>query len=179
MFLGLDLSLSSSGVVIISDDYKIQHQSTISVKQVGVERLYFLESELLKILQDYIDKIELVAIESPAYRDTGKLFDLGEWAGIVKLNLFKNTLPYILVAPLQLKKYVSGKGKNKGKDVVLLDIYKNFGEEIRQDDIGDAYVLSRIAKDFYHYQQDAYFNGFEYQKEVLKVIKKSWNKKLI
>ena len=51
--------------------------------------------------------------------------------------------------PLQLKKYVSGVGKNQGKSMIMLDVYKNFGEEIRDNDIADAYVLARICRDYY------------------------------
>ena len=78
---------------------------------------------------------------------------------------------------MQLKKYVSGEGKSKGKETVLLDIYKNFGEEIRQDDIGDAYVLARIAHDYhFKYIADGKVELKKYQEEVLGVIYKSYGK---
>ena len=176
MFLGLDLSLGSSGIVIIDNNYQIIYKDTLKVLQLGVERLYFLEAQLKKVLDNY-NEIIISCIESPAYRETGKIFELGEWAGIVKLELFKRSIPYIMAAPLALKKYVSGEGKSKGKETVLLDIYKNFNEEIRQDDEGDSYILSRIARDYHN----KYILGNEieikkYQQEVLAVVYRGYGK---
>ena len=176
MFLGLDLSLGSSGIVIIDNDYNIIYKDTFKVLQLGVERLFFLEAQLKKMLDNY-SEIVVCCIESPAYRETGKIFELGEWAGIVKLELFKRSIPYIMAAPLALKKYVSGEGKSKGKETVLLDIYKNFHEEIRQDDIGDSYVLARIAHDYhYKYIINEPIEIKKYQEEVLAVVYKGYGK---
>jgi Holliday junction resolvasome RuvABC endonuclease subunit len=176
MFIGLDLSLGSSGIVIIDNDYKIIYKDTLKVLQLGVERLYFLEAQLKKTLDNYPNLV-VSCIESPAYRETGKIFELGEWAGIVKLELFKRSIPYIMAAPLALKKYVSGEGKSKGKETVLLDIFKNFNEEIRQDDQGDAYVLSRIAHDYhFKYIINEKIDIKKFQEEVLGVIWKTYGK---
>lgn len=168
MYLGLDLSLTGSGVVIIDDNYSILFSETLSVKSRDVERLLFLENKLLNILQD--KSITITAIEGPAYQDTGKIFELGEWAGVVKLNLYKLSIPYIIVAPMQLKKYVSGSGKAGKKELIILDVFKNFGEEIRDNNIADAYVLSRIARDFYYLKNDKEYDIKKYQEDVIKKI---------
>jgi Holliday junction resolvasome RuvABC endonuclease subunit len=176
MYLGLDLSLSASGIIVIDNDYKIIHKEVLHVLQIGIERLFFLEAQLKKVL-DNNPEIVVSCIESPAYRETGKIFELGEWAGIVKLELFKRSIPYIMAAPLALKKYVSGEGKSKGKETVLLDIFKNFHEEIRDDNQGDAYVLSRIARDYhYKYIINEPIEIKKYQEEVLNVIYKGYGK---
>lgn len=147
MYLGLDLSLTGTGLVIIDDDYKIQVIELLHIEAREVERLLFLEEEFLNIIKPYADKIDLMAFETPAYRADGQQFSLGEWAGLVKLNLFKMGIKMLKVAPTQLKKYVTGVGKGE-KGVIILDVYKNFGEEIRQNDQADAYVVARIAHDF-------------------------------
>jgi Holliday junction resolvasome RuvABC endonuclease subunit len=93
---------------------------------------------------------------------------LGQWAGIIYLELYKRSLDFTVVAPMQLKKYVSAIGKNQGKQVVMLDVFKNFGEEIRDNDLADAYVLARIAHDFYGLCNEAELpNIKKYQLEVL------------
>lgn len=168
MYLGLDLSLTGSGVVIIDDNYSILFSETLSVKSRDVERLLFLENKLLNILAD--KSITIAAIEGPAYQDTGRIFELGEWAGVVKLNLYKLSIPYIIVAPMQLKKYVSGTGKAGKKELIILDVYKNFGEEIRDNNIADAYVLARIARDFYCIKNEKDVDIKKYQEDVIKKI---------
>jgi Holliday junction resolvasome RuvABC endonuclease subunit len=69
---------------------------------------------------------------------------------------------------MQLKKYVSGTGKARKKELIILDVFKNFGEEIRDNNIADAYVLSRIARD--------YTSGNNLKKHQEDVIKKLKNK---
>jgi crossover junction endodeoxyribonuclease RuvC len=139
----------------------------------NVERLFFLTNLFIEFLSKY--DITYCCIESPAYgSEAGHLFELGEWAGIVKLELFKKGIPFMLVAPNQLKKYVSGSGQSK-KQTIILDVYKNFGEEIRQDDIADAYVLARISRDYFvSYEKDVVIQFQEYQKEVLKALRKKY-----
>ena len=170
--------MNGSGLVVIDADYNIVDKTKFSTPTMGVERLYHLELKLLDYLGQY-KGIQCVCIEGPAMRELGRIFDIGGWAYLIYLTLYKMGIPYFVVAPLQLKKYVSGLGRNKGKAVVILDVFKNFGEEIRDDDIADAYVLSRISHD--------YFNMFltdgespevrKYQLEVLKKINKSEKEK--
>ena len=174
MFLGIDQSLTESGIVILDYNYKILLATIISTPTKGVERLFHIELKFQDLIKQF--KIEFASIEGGAYKEVGRIFQLGQVSGILQLNLYKKGISFIEVAPLQTKKYVQGIGKNKGKETILLDIYKNFKEEIRNDNIGDAYVLARIARDYY--------NAFiitkpkkteleKYQNEVLNVIYKS------
>lgn len=172
MFVGIDPSLQGTGLTLLSEDAKIVITKKFSTPAIGVERLYHLENKLLDFLDSYKD-VKLVCIESGAYRETGRIFDLGEWSGVLKLNLYKKGVPIIPAAPLQLKKFVSGVGKNQGKETIILDVFKNFKEEIRDADIADAYVLARIAR-AYHYLfiEKKTINLKKYQLEVLKKIHK-------
>lgn len=173
VYLGIDPSLTGSGLVVIDNAYTLLSQTKFSTPTTGVERLYHLELKLLEFLEKYED-IKLVCIEGPALREVGRIFDLGQWAGLIYLTLYKKGIPFIIVAPLQLKKYVSFIGKNMGKEVVILDVYKNFSEEIRDSDIADAYVLSRIAHDYYKmFTESISLNIKKAQLEVLKKLHKA------
>lgn len=149
MFLGLDLSLSSSGAVIINNDYSILQKEVLSTPAKGVERLFFLEEKLKNFLNIHLNNINFICIESPAYGiSEGNLFNLGQWAGIVELILFKFGKKYIFASPSQLKKFVLGSGRGE-KQLMLLKTYQNFNEEFDDDNLCDAYGLARIAHDFY------------------------------
>jgi len=148
-FVGLDLSLTGSGLTIIDEVYQIVNQVKLSVPQKGAERLFFLKSKFLEFVAPYIQQIKLCCIEGAAYHETGRIYELGQWSGIVLLDLFEKGLPVISAAPLQLKKYACGEGKNQKKSLVVLDVYKNFGVEIRDEDLADSYVLARIAHDYH------------------------------
>lgn len=181
LFLGLDISISGTGLVLLDEEYNIYDKTKLSVSCQGIERLYHLENLLLKFLDDR--SITFSCLEGPSYQsEKGQLFQLGEWAGIVKLNLFKKGIDFIPAAPSQLKKYILGKAlKGSRKELVILDIYKKYGEEIRDNDIADAYVLSRIAGDYYNryiLKQDV--DVKVYQNEVLeKIYKKEKEKKIL
>jgi Holliday junction resolvasome RuvABC endonuclease subunit len=167
IYLGIDPSLTGSGLVLINEDYSILDMIKFSTPAMGVERLFHLQNKLLEVLNKYTT-IRQICVEGPALRETGKIFDLGQWAGIIYLELYKRSLDFTVVAPMQLKKYVSAIGKNQGKQIVILDVFKNFGEEIRDNDLADAYVLARIAHDFYGLCNEAELpNIKKYQLEVL------------
>jgi len=163
MFIGLDLSLSATGAVLIDTEYNILKKDIITSTARGTERLYLMEMSLLDFIDD--EKIDLVCIESPAYSAPGNLHDLGKLAGMCEMSLYKKGITFIYAAPLQLKKYVTGQGKGE-KSAIILDIYKFWGEELRDNNIADAYVLAHIARDF-HLNET---NLKKYQLEVLKKI---------
>jgi crossover junction endodeoxyribonuclease RuvC len=166
-FMGIDPSLTGTGLVLINEDYSIRDMIKLFTPALGVERLFHLQNKLLEVLDKYTT-IRQICVEGPALRETGRIFDLGQWAGILYLELYKRGIHFTVVAPLQLKKYVSAIGKNQGKQVVILDVFKNFGEEIRDNDLADAYVLARIAHDFYGLCNEAELKNIKkYQLEVL------------
>ena len=172
LFLGLDLSLTGSGVYVLDEHGNTVVAECLSTKHYGVERLFFLREKLLAAINT--NEITLACLEGAAMHETGRLYDLGNLAGIVMLVLYDKGIPFISAAPLALKKYAGGVGKNTGKMTVMLDVFKNFGIEIRQPDICDAFVLSTIAKDYYkRYIVKEDITLKPYQSDVLKVISKS------
>jgi len=169
VFLGLDISLTGTGLTIINKDYSIKKMELLSVPVIGTERLVFLETKFIDLLKD--EEIVLACIEGPAYKETGKIFQIGELTGIFKINLFKLGIDNIIAVPLQLKKYISGVGKSITKQLIILDIYKNFNVEIRDDNLADAYGLARIAHDYYYrYILNESLSIKKYQEDVLSKI---------
>ena len=176
MFLGIDQSLTETGIVILDYDYKILLATTISTPTRGVERLFHIDLKFRELIKPF--QLEFACIEGGAYKEVGRIFQLGQVSGILQLALYREGVDFIEAAPLQTKKYVQGVGKNKGKETILLDIYKNFHEEIRNDNIGDAYVLARLTRDYYNafIVKTAKETALEkHQNEVLNIIYKSNN----
>ena len=172
-YIGLDLSLTASGVFIIDDNTNTILQTCLGVPQQGIERLFFLRSKFNEILDTH--PITFACLESGAYNEKGRLFQIGELYGLVTLLLYEKGIPYISAAPLAVKKYVSSIGKNQGKGAVMLDVFKMYGLSIYNDNEADACVLSHIAKDYYStvIQEHVLEDLKPYQKEVLKTIAKS------
>jgi crossover junction endodeoxyribonuclease RuvC len=180
MYLGIDPSLSGTGFVLINDEYSIIDKFETNVKAHGIQRIYMLQEELIKFINKYKTDIQLTCIESPAFGvHEGQLHSLGQWSGVLELYLFSNGLKVIHCSPTQTKKYCLGSGKGE-KQLILLKVFQNFGEEFSSDNLADGYILSRIAKDYFTtFIKKEKIDLKKYQIDVLKVINKSCNENLL
>jgi len=73
---------------------------------------------------------------------------LAELNGIIKFWLWRRRIPYVLVAPSTLKKFILGKGKGE-KSFILREVSKEpprgYGLDASTDDEADACVLAHIG----------------------------------
>jgi hypothetical protein len=60
-------------------------------------------------------------------------------------------MPLIQVPPTTLKKYISGSGKAT-KDIMIKEIYKNYGIDTNDNNDADAIGLAILAHEFYETQ---------------------------
>lgn len=145
LIAGLDLSLTSTGIVVLDPAGTIQTADAIKPETKGTERLVKLHQE---IKHKAIDHIRLWVIEGYAY-GVGKgssLADLAEIGGVVKWWLyFEEGCPFIVVPPARLKKFVCGKGNAK-KDEMRLAVYKRWKFEHESHDVVDAYALAQLGR---------------------------------
>lgn len=149
--MGLDLSYSGTGLVILDIDGKIIKQEEISTKKdpnnlYDIEsRMVFIFDKIKKIIDDY--NITMTYIEDISYGSTGD--GSTQLAGLnyfIRVNLLNLNMPFYMVTPSQLKKYITGNGQAK-KELMLKEVYKRWGEDFNSDNICDAYSLSRFALD--------------------------------
>ncbi len=54
--------------------------------------------------------VNKACIENYAYNATGNSYDIGELGGIVKLELFKRSIPICVIEPTRVKKLFAGRG---------------------------------------------------------------------
>lgn len=158
LFIGIDPSLSRTGIVVLNEKAKLLHASALSVGEAArpAQRLRLLQSALGTVLDsldttsNVINGDRRVCIEGPNLNapNPATLFALGECVGVIKASLrgLGDHEP-VIVAPVQLKKFATNKtGQNADKAAVLHAVKttwdQDFGDE---DDIADAYVLARIA----------------------------------
>lgn len=144
--LGMDQSLTSSGLVAVQASTSISSTVIKTGTRRGIVRLLFIEDILTKTLLAV--KPALFVLEGYAFNPrAGQSFSLGELGGIVKRTAYKAGVPYISVSPGTLKKYVTGSGAAK-KNVMLLGAFKKFGVSFASDDECDAYCLARVGEEF-------------------------------
>lgn len=148
LFSGVDLSLNGTAVVIIDEQGKIISQIRLKTKSEDLieDRLLFIAEKVISFLNS--QKIERTYIEGLAYSSSGQsTMELAALHYIIRCAIFKERgLSYKIISPPTLKKFVSGVGNCK-KNLMLLYTFKKFGEEFDDDNLCDAYCLSRLALD--------------------------------
>lgn len=168
-FLGADLSLTRSGIVVLSEAGAVLWRDSIQPKTKGPARLKAIATGLVDAIRGH--SAEEVAIEAP-FTGSGPMMHvalhLAELHGAVKVALLDAGIkPPYYVAPTTLKKFATGSGKGE-KSAVQLNVYKKWGQDFGSNDEADAYVLARIAGAI----QGA-FKTTGYEAECVKTIKKS------
>lgn len=147
--IGLDLSLTATGVAIIEDD-------TITVRTITsnptgdsvddrVRRLDKIERAVMECMTG-ASEIDLIVIEGPSFgqmRQSGEHVRAGLWWRIV--SICTDTAPVVEVPPATLKKYATGKG-NAAKDAVLLATARRFPDvDLRDNNQADALWLAAMG----------------------------------
>ena len=150
IILGIDPSLTSTGLVALNDLGEILEHKMIKTKKLrGIPRLKFIKDEVLAFIKKH--NVEKAAIESYAYgivRSNTK-FNLGELGGVIRLLLHEGKIDYLDIAPPTLKKYITGTG-NADKPMVIYCVNKRWGVDFgKESDLADAYGLAHIALDKY------------------------------
>jgi crossover junction endodeoxyribonuclease RuvC len=157
-FLGVDQSLTSPGLALVDGETGQLHAvRNLKNKLRGVERLAYIREELVKFLTD--QKPVFAALEGYSIRSVNRPFDLGEVGGLVRLALYDASIPFIVVAPTQLKKFVTGDG-DASKEKVQEWLRKKWNVDLSQDDQADAFGLAQVAR-VYRTRQTTYRSELE------------------
>jgi len=177
-FIGLDLSVNNTGMVVIDEKKKIidylyfrdtvtpQHNKIILPKHFHDKqhinltmKINFVSINLFNILNKYKDSF--VGVEGYSYNSksnsTTKLAELG---GYIKLMLLAGGFKYEIFPPCAVKKCVTGNGfakKEETKKVCLENIKKiPWSEDYTGFDLYDALSIALFARTYYIMGDDTY-----------------------
>jgi crossover junction endodeoxyribonuclease RuvC len=173
LFIGLDLSLTATGFVAISEAMEIVEMTTIKPKKLdGGERIDYIVKEVItdRILgRRHIWPDMVVCREEYAYAASSSSDAvLKELGGVIRYVLRSAGITLYDMPIASCKKFVTGKG-NAPKDLMQKDVYKNLGVDTPDEHSADAVGVALTAL--------ALSNGStvqglrSYQKEVLHGIK--------
>jgi len=150
--IGVDLSLVGTGIVVIQDG-KIIEQELIKSKPVGPKpkdeliRIRKIVEEIKAIIDIYRSGIGIAVIENLAFmaRNTTALTQLAGLNYFTRAMLYDYGIPFYLCAPTTLKRFATSRG-NCPKDNVMMEIYKRWHVTITNNNIADAFILSKIGQ---------------------------------
>jgi crossover junction endodeoxyribonuclease RuvC len=146
-FVGVDLSLSETGLVVIDRNFKILQQELITtLSTINIEaRLLEIKNSLVK----FFNKDSVIYLEGLSFASKGQsILELSGLHYFVRVYLYETNCFFKLIPPTTLKKFITGTGKAK-KELMLLKVYKRFGEEFSNSNLCDAYSLARLAAEEY------------------------------
>jgi crossover junction endodeoxyribonuclease RuvC len=143
--LGLDLSLTATGIALVGDEplpersYRLASPGPMR----GVERLAWLGSEVTGAVA--MTRPDFVAIEGYSFGARGNaVFQLGELGGVVRFLLHQQGMPVVEVPPGEWRKQLFGKG-NLAKDQVRVEAFKRYGVEFDSLDVLEAWCVGTAA----------------------------------
>jgi crossover junction endodeoxyribonuclease RuvC len=143
--LGIDASLTGTGIAYIINNMLIQ-KNRLNTKSTGVKRLIEIEDKLKASIDSFAPN--LVLIEGYAYAAQNQAHQIGELGGVIRRMLHKSMVPWIEVAPSQVKKFATGKGNAK-KELIIMNVYKKWGVEFtpgRRHEPGDCLSRRRNSR---------------------------------
>lgn len=139
--LGIDPSTKTGFAFLNGLGY--QHTGLITFPKLkGMARVHAIVSEVKEVVLK--EKPKLVMIEGYGYANAHSLALLVEIGGAIRHLLWEMGVPYLEIPPNNLKQYTTGSGATK-KDLMLLEVFKRWGEEIKDDNIADAYALAKMG----------------------------------
>jgi Holliday junction resolvasome RuvABC endonuclease subunit len=143
---GIDLSLTSTGVVTIRDGVitidRVRSKGAAGASlQERASRLFKLATDITR----YAERGDLVVIEAPAFsRSNPGMHDRSGLWWLVVDNL-SDVCDVVEVAPSARAKYATGKG-NAGKDEVLAAVVRRYPDApVGNNDEADALVLAAMG----------------------------------
>lgn len=123
---GLDLSLTSSGLVkfYLDSDLqvtKVEYNGFTSTKSNQSDLIHYYSKKQFKnntdkaswmipIVESFIQDTDYIALEGYAYGASGHVFDLAEFAGVIKYNAFNASKAIRIYPPTAIKKYFAKNG---------------------------------------------------------------------
>lgn len=149
-YVGVDISLVSTGLVTINDDGVLVSERTIKSKPLGktpTDELVRLADIRDRIMSNMPVDIGMVCIEGLAFgvRNATALAQLSGLNYMLREFLHRMHVPFCIVAPTSLKKFATGRG-NSDKNMVMMEVFKRWGFSASNSDTSDAFVLAQMAK---------------------------------
>jgi Holliday junction resolvasome RuvABC endonuclease subunit len=144
-FLGLDLSLNGSGIIIIDSHLKLKLQKTIDQKSKipAEQRLINVRNCITEIIEEYKKAPLIAVIEDFSPHASIYQMETGAVHYVTRMLLYENSIPFALVHLKRLKLFATGKGTASKSD--MIKAAKLNGLKTKSHDEADAFFLALMG----------------------------------
>lgn len=166
-YLGLDLSLSSTGFYMICEGGKdIAFEIDTKPQDFGgdIERADYIASYITGQLKDM--EVRVAMEDFFTGKQPGSVIKLAILGTMVRARLLERGFRYVTFAPSQIKKFETGKGIAP-KDTMLKSVFKKHNFDTSSNNIADACAIAHLCKAYYEWQSGRR-DFLQYEQEVLK-----------
>lgn len=141
----LDLSLTATGHARMLSPTEIFHETISPPKGcVGIERIDWIANQITSRVNDAFTPLLIFENFSFASNDAGSHERIG-LAYMLRHWAWRRGIPFVLVAPSQLKKFVTGKG-NAEKSLILREVFRRWNIAAANDNEADGITLLQIGR---------------------------------
>lgn len=173
-FIGIDPSTKTGFVALDGSGEVVRAKELTGLGKADPKRMVTLINEIIA----HVQMDDFIVIEGFPFSTQKAMFAGGLHHGI-RNELFKRSFTYHDVAPNAVKKFVNVTGwvgekgqkvrlKDKEKKkVVMAAVLQQFGFEHSSDNVVDAYIMARIAREMYLEKQQVLRILPKYQSEVI------------
>jgi len=145
-YVGLDLSLIGTGIVIINNCGDIINQTLLNVKSEWYECMEQHINDVFdqcKFIANIV-RLQNVAIEGLSYMSVGRtVHERTALHHMIRCYLYKKEIPFEIVPPKTLKKWATGNG-NSDKKQMMANALERWGINFTDDNLCDAYCLAKM-----------------------------------
>lgn len=159
--VGIDMSKNETGISVFSPKKDKSYQTVIDRKTVVADdhtasmgHVFYSQTAtnlIIAFIKQHIPDFKNcnIVLEDYAYGAKGRTFEIAEMCGLLKWKLF-----YLCYLPperlwlcsIQHMKMFAGGGGNCAKEVILKKVWQQWAFDTDNNNIADAYVLSRICE---------------------------------
>jgi len=147
-YVGLDLSLTGTG-------YCLKQGNSITIDTIkttpktcdnDLARLIHIRNELMRRIPVNVKMVCIEDFFTPQNPfQIGAAISLAMLGASVRIAMYERKVPFVVVAPSQIKKFVTGKGVGQ-KSIVVREVFRRWGVEAKDDNQADATVLAYLAE---------------------------------
>jgi len=166
IIIGIDPSLSSTGICTMDESGKLLFSVAINSDNTGMQRLHEIKKQIKDTITCYVSNKKKVFIEGYSFGSQNGREALGELGGVIRLMLYEEGIEFVDVPPTTLKKYVLGVGKGD-KVAMAIGVLKTWGVDFPTTDQTDAYALAQFGRGYL----GAVDNLTAFRKESIDAIK--------
>lgn len=193
MYLGIDQSLTATGICLLDGDMNILSCRTITVgKMIGVQRINSILEQIGEVLMNPVLQSTLndphgpnfyVAREGYSFAsNSNSAYQIGELGGCINRFMWKFSQEHkrtrmFCLPPTTVKKICLGKGNIKKDSHYLLTVFDKIGIKFEDDNQADAYMLAHSIKIFHDIIYDSSIVSSLSTTQKSAIIPKSTKKK--